>query len=135
VPVSVTLKRVPAVHSPLAEVIHALQELPGIGAHPQSSHYLEVRVLLDGPEPGLRQKIETAIIGKDVRLSKIDVRYRTSHTIENTETTVAENSLQELLPIDVFEKVYQSKYNNTVPVKLLQLFNQASQLVAKSEMV
>lgn len=135
VPVSVALNRVPAVHSALTEVLSALQQLPAIGIDPQSSPYLEVRVLLDGPQPGLRHKIETAINGKDVRLAKIDVRYPVTNTAGGHAETVAEDSLCDLQPKDVFEKVYQSKYNNIVPAELLQLFNQVTQEVAQTETI
>lgn len=131
IPVSIALKRVPLVHSSLAEVINALQQLPAAGTNLQSAPYLEVRVLLDGPEPGLRQKIETAVNGKDVRLAKIDARYPTANITGGNPTAVAEDNLRELQPKDVFKKVYQSKYNNTVPVELLQLFNQVTQELAQ----
>ena len=135
VPVSVPLKRVPAIHSTLAEVINALQQLPVAGADPQQAPYLEVRVLLDGPEPGLRHKIETALSGKQVRLAKIDVRYPAANTTGSNAATVTEDSLRQLQPADVLEQVYQSRYNTTVPAELLQLFNQVTQEVAQTEAV
>lgn len=132
VPVSVELKRVPSVHSSLTEVINALQQLPAAGSELQSTPYLEVRVLLDGPEPGLRHKIETALNGKAVRLAKIDVKYPVAAAAVNTTATIPEDNLRELQPEDVFAKVYQAKYNNAVPAELLQLFNQATQEVAQT---
>lgn len=135
IPVSVALKRVPSVHSSLTEVISALQQLPAAGTDPQSAPYLEVRVLLDGPEPGLRHKIETAVNGKDVRLAKIDVKYPSANTTGGNATTITEDSLRELQPKDVFEQVYQSRYNNTVPAELLQLFNKVTQEVTHYEMI
>ncbi|WP_126972888.1 exonuclease SbcCD subunit D C-terminal domain-containing protein [Gynurincola endophyticus] len=132
VPISVPLKRVPSVHSTLTEVINALQQLPAAGSDLQSAPYLEVRVLLDGPEPGLRHKIETALSGKNVRLAKIDVKYPVAADAGNTTATVSEDNLRELQPQDVFAKVYQAKYNNAVPAELLQLFNQATQEVAQT---
>jgi exonuclease SbcD len=135
VPLSVMLQRVPLVHSSLAEVINALQQLPATGMNPQLAPYLEVRVLLDGPEPGLRHKIETAVGDKDVRLAKIDVKYAGDTGKGNTIETVAENNLHELQPKDVFAKVYQSKYNNSVPAELLQLFDQVTREVAQFEAI
>ncbi|MET6995896.1 exonuclease SbcCD subunit D C-terminal domain-containing protein [Chitinophaga defluvii] len=135
IPVSVALQRVPSVHSSLAEVINALQQLPATGINPQLAPYLEVRVLLHGPEPGLRHKIETALSGKDVRLAKIDVKYPVVTVADNTTEIVAEDNLHELQPQDVFAKVYQAKYNNAVPAELLQLFNQVTQEVAQFETV
>ena len=125
----------PSVHSSLAEVISALQQLPASGINPQLTPYLEVRVLLDGPEPGLRHKIETAVTGKDVRLAKIDVKYPVVNDQENPTGAGVNDNLHELQPQDVFAKVYQSKYNNPVPPELLQLFNQVTQEVAQSETI
>lgn len=135
IPIAVSLKRVPSVHSSLAEVISALQQLPASGINPQLTPYLEVRVLLDGPEPGLRHKIETAVTGKDVRLAKIDVKYPVVNDQENPTGAGVNDNLHELQPQDVFAKVYQSKYNNPVPPELLQLFNQVTQEVAQSETI
>jgi exonuclease SbcD len=135
IPVSIALKRVPVVHSTLTEVINALQQLPAASTDLLSAPYLEVQVLLDGPEPGLRHKIETSVNGKNVRLAKIDVRYPVANIKGNNAATAAENSIRKLRPKDVFEKVYQSKYNNTVPVELVRLFNQITQEVAQSETI
>lgn len=133
VPVSVPLKRVPSVHSTLAEVTNALQQLPVAGTVLLPAPYLEVRVLLDGPEPGLRHKIETALSGKHVRLAKIDVKYPAANSTDSRTATVTEESLRELQPADVLEQVYQSRYHTTVPAELLQLFNQLIQEVAQTE--
>lgn len=133
VPLSVTLQRVPAVHSSLAEVINALQQLPATGTRMQIAPYLEVRVLLDGPEPGLRHKIESALSGKDVRLARIDVKYPVVATDGNTVVRGSADDLHELQPRDVFSKVYQAKYRNPVPAVLLRLFNQVTQEVTQSE--
>lgn len=135
IPLSIGLQRIPSVHSSLVEVVNILQQLPAIDNSPELAPYLEVRVLLDGPEPGLRHKIETALIGKNVRLAKIDVRYPIASTQDNRTETILQNNLQELKPQDVFAKVYQSKYHNPVSAELLQLFNQVAQEVAQSEIV
>lgn len=135
VPVSVPLKRVPSVHSTLSEVTNALQQLPVADTDLQSAPYLEVRVLLDGPEPGLRHKIETALSGKHVRLAKIDVKYPTANTTGSNAATITVDSLRQLQPADVLEQVYQSRYNTAVPAELLQLFNQVTQEVAQTEAV
>ncbi len=135
IPVSVALKRVPLVHSALTEVMNALEQLPAADTNRTSAPYLEVRVLLNEPEPGLRHKIETALSGKDVRLAKIDVKYPVASTKDGTVNTIAETHLLDLQPKDVFEQVYQTKYQHTVPAELLQLFNQAAEQAAQSEMI
>lgn len=135
VPVSVPLKRVPSIHSTLAEVMTALQQLPAAGSDLQTAPYLEVRVLLDGPEPGLRHKITTALSSKQVRLAKIDVKYPTANTTGSQVATISENSLRELQPKDLLEQVFQSRYNTAVPAELLQLFDQVTQEVAQNEAI
>jgi DNA repair protein SbcD/Mre11 len=135
IPIAVSLKRVPSVHSSLVEVINALQQLPAMGTNPHVAPYLEVRVLLDGPEPGLRNKIEIAIAGKDVRLAKIDAKYPVATAQDNAVGTGVQDKLHELQPHDVFAKVYQSRYNSPVPAELLQLFNQVTQEVAQTETI
>ncbi|MCE7056244.1 exonuclease SbcCD subunit D C-terminal domain-containing protein [Algoriphagus sp. AGSA1] len=133
VPVSIPLQRIPAVHSTLTEVIAALTQLPETGDDPAFAPYLEVRVLLDGPEPALRHKVETALSGKHVRLAKIDVRYTTSSPLANKDEMVSPDQLNELQPLDVFSKVYQSRYGHALPEELLQLFHQVTQKVSQTE--
>jgi exonuclease SbcD len=133
IPLSVNLLRVPSRNSKLSEVLSALDQLPSSSANRELAPYLEVRVLLEGPEPGLRHKIETALIGKYVRLAKIDVKYPVSETSgENTELA-AEDQLQELKPLEVFSKLYQSKFNVPVPETIQQLFNQIAEEVSQIE--
>lgn len=95
--------------------------------------YLEVRVILDGPEPGLRHKVETALAGKNVRLAKIDVRYKTAVTEQEENTTAQQMQLNELQPLDVLHKVYQSKFNNVIPEVLLKLFEQVNREISEAE--
>lgn len=127
IPLFVPLQRVPLNHQPLHEVITLLAQLPEMDFSSETEPYLEVRVLLEGPEPALRHKVETALAGKKVRLARIDVKYPAS-TQEAPEFITPEK-LNELQPIDVFGKVYQSRYNSEVPSDILQLFQQVAQEV------
>lgn len=160
VPVSIPLLRIPTVHSSLTEVVASLAQLktfegeadvsegvpysskyPYISErdphsserNPQISPYLEVRVLLDGPEPGLRHKIETALSGKNYRLAKIDVRYQSATTTTHKESIINPELLNRLQPIDVLDKVYQAKYNTPIPSALQKLFYQVTQEVNELE--
>ncbi len=125
VPLFVPLQRIPTKHQSLHEVISLLEQLPNIEAGPETIPYLEVRVLLEGPEPSLRHKVETALQDKNVRLAKIDVKYPAA--THNSEEFISHDKLHELQPLDVFSKVYHSKYNSPVPDDMLQLFNQVLQ--------
>lgn len=127
IPLFVPLLRIPLKPLPLHEVIALLEQLPIMDQHSELSPYLEVRVLLDGPEPALRHKIETALIGKQVRLAKIDVSYLAS--AGQKDEFITQEKLSELQPLDVFNKIYQSRYNSEVPPTILQLFQQVAQEV------
>ncbi|MFV8334713.1 exonuclease SbcCD subunit D [Flavobacterium sp. RSP29] len=125
IPLFVPLQRIPQTPLPLHEVIGLLDNLPIMDNDLQTVPFLEVRILLDGPEPALRHKVETALAGKRVRLAKIDVKYPAS-TLEAAEF-ITPDELSELQPIDVFGKVYQSRYNIDVPNDILQLFKQVAE--------
>jgi exonuclease SbcD len=132
VPVSVPLLRVPAAHSRLAEVLSALQQLPDTATQEEPAPYLEVRVLTDGPEPGLRHKVEQALAGRHVRLAKIDMRYAAAADSGTILPVTAQDQLQELNPADVFARAFQAKYNNPVPEELTTLFHQVAAAVAQN---
>lgn len=127
IPLSVPLQRIPQTPLPLHEVIGLLDNLPIMDNNLQTVPFLEVRVLLDGPEPALRHKVETALAGKRARLAKIDVKYPAS--IAQAPEFITPDELSELQPIDVFGKVYQSRYNIDVPNDILQLFKQVAEEV------
>lgn len=133
IPVSVPLLRVPSVHSALAEVIAALEQLADLEGDLAKTPYLEVRVLLEGPDPGLRHKIETTLTGKQARLAKIDVRYKTASPESGVPGSVSQVQLNDLQPLDVFTRTYYSKYNTPVPEALGKLFRQVLREVNESE--
>ncbi len=133
IPVSVPLKRIPTVHSSLMEVLTSLQQLKTFEEDTNTAPYLEVRVLLEGPEPGLRHKVETALSGKNYKLAKIDVRYNASVAKPDENAITNPEQLNELKPLEVLYKVYQSKYNNPIPEDLQKLFQQVTQEVNESE--
>jgi exonuclease SbcD len=117
----------------VAEVLISLAQLPDSGENNAIAPYLEVLVLLEGPEPGLRHKIETALIGKHVRLAKIDSRYPTPASSSDHAEIITHEKLEELQPADLFAKVYQSRYGNTVPIDIQQLFTRVAQEVSQTE--
>jgi len=133
IPVTTALLRVPARPMPLTEVLEQLQQLPEAGEDLHLAPYLEVRVLLEGPEPALRHKIETALTGRHVRLTRIDVRYPTSDDTSEASATVSADLLQELNPLDIFRKTYKEDYNNEAPEELVDLFNQVLQEINTKE--
>ncbi len=131
IPVSIELIRIPAKPKPLHEVLAELNRLPEV-KDKSNAPFLEIRILLEGPEPSLRHKIETAIENKQVRLTRIIAVYKEVDHNENT-TIKRQNDLTQLKPIDILSRVYEKKYNNKIPDELLNLFNGISQKLESSD--
>lgn len=111
VPRSVDLLRVPQAHAPLDEALAALAALdlsPYAGLPLEAQPYLELRVRLDAPEPGLRARIEAALSGKPVRLARIDP---TSHRAgaDSARPAVSLADLEKLEPEQVFERLCEQR--------------------------
>ncbi|RYY11183.1 MAG: exonuclease subunit SbcD, partial [Chitinophagaceae bacterium] len=132
IPLSVELLRIPSVPSSLPEVLKALEQLPPI-SFDQPAPYLEVPVLLDGPEPSLRHKIETVVKDKNVRLATIKSFNRGDKESSNNARYNIQDKLEELKPQDVFTKVYEGRYKTSVPQNMLKLFNQAAQQATQTD--
>ncbi len=133
IPVRVPLQRVPRKPEPLEQVLTALQQLPESTGDLSTAPYLEVRVLLNGPEPALRHKIEAILKYKQVRLAKIDPRHPAANKDNTTVEMVTPETLSELTPDDLFSRLYFSKYNTEVPDSLRTLFSQVVQEVNAKE--
>jgi exonuclease SbcD len=127
IPRSVELLHVPRKPAPLAEVLAALQALEfpeGLrAAPPEQWPYLQVRVQLSQPEPGLRLQVEEALAHKPVRL----VRIETSTVRAADSTAAAALSIDELSkqsPTDYFERLYQQRFAAPPPSELLAAFTE-----------
>lgn len=127
VPVAVPLLRLPVQPALLPEVLQELAGLPeDDGQDARRTPYLEVNVLLDGPEPSLRHQIERALEGKYVRLARIATNYQKKEEEGNASVTM-KTALEQLRPEDIFIQAFQKKYAAEVPDDLLQLFREAAQ--------
>jgi len=119
VPRAVELLRIPARPALLDDVLAALAALPDSTAAPtfeeqQRLPLLEVRVLLDAPEPGLRSRIEAALEHKAVRLAKIETSSaRRADTLETAVMTL--DQLDKLQPADIFQQLYRQRYGSDAP--------------------
>ncbi|WP_409026742.1 exonuclease SbcCD subunit D C-terminal domain-containing protein [Janthinobacterium sp. SUN098] len=116
VPRAVPLLRVPATPAPIAEVLEQLAALDVPDAPAEAQPFLEVRVRLDAPEPGLRTRIETALDGKSVRLAKIET---SSAARSSAPENMTLDQLGQLQPDDIFRRLYQQKYAKEAPPELL----------------
>jgi DNA repair protein SbcD/Mre11 len=123
VPRAVALLRVPGKPAPLAEVLDALAalELADLPLHAQP--YLEVRVLLDGPEPGLRAQVEAALAGKPVRLAKIEPTRKVA-TASPVEDAMTLDQLAQLQPDDIFRRLYLQRFGEDAPAEQLAAFGE-----------
>jgi exonuclease SbcD len=120
IPRAVELLRLPPQPAPLDEVLAVLAAIDIAPAGPHHP-YLEVRVLLDGPEPGLRQRIEAALAGKPVRLAKIEP----TRAVSAAAPMAAALSLEQLAalqPDDIFKRLYHQRHGVDAPDEQLAAF-------------
>ena len=121
VPRAVELLRVPPKPAPLDEVLAALVALELPDAPPHAQPFLEVRVLLDGPEPGLRARVEAALAGKPVRLTKIEPTRRHAAQ-EAASAPLTLDQLAQLQPDDIFRRLWAQRFGDEVPPDQLAAF-------------
>jgi exonuclease SbcD len=120
VPRAVALQRIgPA---PLAEVLEQLAEMPLIDLleDPNRQPWLEVRVILDEPQPDLRQQIDSALYGKAVRLIRIGAEYAGRGNHEDDDLAFVE--LARMTPQDLFSRAWEQAYGNPVDEQALADF-------------
>ncbi|MCY1429711.1 Nuclease SbcCD subunit D [compost metagenome] len=108
--------------APLAELLVQLAELPDTDllAELARQPWLEVRVLLDEPQPDLRQQIETALQGKAARLVRIGAEYAGSQGDDSSADQLIE--LDQLSPQELFSRVWLQNYGSEVDQQTLDDF-------------
>lgn len=121
-------KLVPLVSVPNGEpeapetVLEALRTLPEVeGIAP----YLEVKVLLEEPEPMLRQEVEEALIDKNYRLARIVSTYHSAEKNIEKENDDWKRGLQEMSPLQIAQSAFEKIYQVEMPVELTELFQEA----------
>ncbi|MEZ5585279.1 MAG: exonuclease SbcCD subunit D C-terminal domain-containing protein, partial [Candidatus Competibacteraceae bacterium] len=123
VPRSVEIIRLPSQPPlPLAEVEKRLNALDLEPLPPERRPFLEVTVLLDQPEPGLRHRIDQCLAGKPVRLLKIASHY--AGTDLSLADSIPEIHLQELTPDEVFMRRYRQHHTGEPSSELLNAFHE-----------
>jgi exonuclease SbcD len=122
VPRAVELMRVPAKPAPLELVLEQLAALPAETDLPPDAHpFLEVRVLLDAPQPGMRARVEAALEGKPVRLAKIETSSpNRAPSLDDAALTL--DQLGKLQPDDIFKRLYRQRFGNEAPAEQLSAF-------------
>lgn len=102
------LLSIPEEPQPLSEVLEAINKLPK-GEINETSPYLEIRVLVNGPEPTMRQQIEKALEGCAVRLTRIEAVSQKGDSDLTTPLTYDE--LRRIDPITLANDYYCRQYN------------------------
>ena len=124
IPRSVELLRIPngKDFAVLPDVIGHLENLSLDELPIEQRPLLELRIRLEKPEPGLRQQIEAVIAKLPLRLLKISTAYSGSE--KSLADLKIEERLEELQPLDVFQRCHQNKYDQVAPEVLNALFNE-----------
>lgn len=130
IPRAVPILRLPDEARPLDEVLRELSKLPKADSSLEAWRrpYLEVRVLLDKPEPTLRHDIDKALEGKAPRLARIKVE--TTGTGAALGDSSSFQSLRDTSPEDVFRMRYQRDHEGEPSPELLEAFHE---IVAEAE--
>jgi exonuclease SbcD len=107
----------------LSEVLAQLEQLGFDEDLPvERRPFVELRIKLEKPAPGLRQQVEEVISKLPVRLLKISTAYRGSD--KSLADVKIEERLEELQPLDVFQRCYQNKFDQEAPETMNKLFNE-----------
>ena len=129
-------KLIPLVSVPNGEpvspeaILEALKELPETEV---VAPYLEVKVLLEEPEPMLRQEIEDALANKNYRLARIVSTYRTETGNTTKENENWKRGLQEMSPLQIAQSAFEKIYQVEMPVELTGLFEEAYLAATRKE--
>ena len=125
IPRSVELLRIPNSKdfAELADVLAQLEQMDFDDGLPMELRpFVELRIRLEKPEPGLRQQVEAVISSLPVRLLKISTAYGGSD--KSLADVKIEERLEELPPLDVFQRCYHHKFDREAPENITALFNE-----------
>jgi len=124
IPRSVEMLQVPEQPMPLADVLEALATLDLPDVLLEAQPYLEVRVRLNAPEPGLRARVEAVLDGKPVRLTRIETSYGDSAGNDSAGGPQSLDELGRLQPDDIFRKLHCRKYGEEPAAALMGAFRE-----------
>jgi exonuclease SbcD len=104
-----------------AELLAALEALPAAGDDdPALRPFLEVRVSLERPDPGLRHDVEEALAGKHARLVRLGVELGGDG--QSLADRGVQQMLDELQPETVFENRWRQSHPGDPPADLMEAF-------------
>lgn len=125
IPRSIDLLRIPNSKdfAGLSAVLQQLEQMTfNENLPPEQRPFVELRIKLEKPEPGLRQQVEEVISKLPVRLLKISTAY--SGSSKSLADVKMEERLEELQPLEVFQRCYQNKFDQEAPESMNTLFNE-----------
>jgi exonuclease SbcD len=122
-PRHVELPRIPEKDAvPVEEALAAIRALPARGGGPDDARpLLEVEVRLEKPEPGLRQRVEEALRGKEARLARLGV------TLTGTGAALGDGEVRpisELDPEEVLRAKWRKHHQGDPPPDLVLAFHE-----------
>lgn len=100
-----------------------IQELKQLQEPQGEAPYLEVKVLLDEPEPLLRQQIEEVLADKRFRLARIVSVYRSGNTT-SSEIDEMQFGLKEMTPLQIVKTSFEKLYQTEMPQEMTDLFRE-----------
>jgi exonuclease SbcD len=101
-----TLLSIPSQPKPPAVVFDEIDLLPS-GDITSASPYIEVNVLVTGPEPSLRYRIEEALKNKSVRLARISAVTPRS---EKETSHISYEKLQSINPMEMASDIFRKRF-------------------------
>lgn len=122
IPRPVELLRIPQQPALVDDALQQLHALRLPDAPLAAQPYLQVRVRLTAPEPGLRAKVEAALDNKPVRLARIETTYGNAADSAAADRPQSLDDLSRLQPDDIFKRLYQNKYQSEPNAELLAAF-------------
>ena len=90
-------------------------------------------MLLDEPEPMLRQEVEEALADKNYRLARIVSTYRNETGNAEKENENWKRGLQEMSPLQIAQSAFEKVYQTEMPEELTDLFQEAYLAATRKE--
>ncbi|WP_316934127.1 exonuclease SbcCD subunit D C-terminal domain-containing protein [Grimontia hollisae] len=129
VPRAVDILRKPSKPQPLDVVLQELKNWQPDTLPRESQPLVEVPVLMDAPQPMLREKIHAALEGKPVRLARIAPHYTQQDQAEH----FAAKRLDDVSPEQVFQYGWEQKFDGAPPQEICDAFHALLTMVEEQE--
>lgn len=120
-PLTVPMESVPKGEAvPPDQVLEIVENLPEPAGE---APYLEVKVLLEEPEPMFPQQVSEALAGKRYRLARIVPVYRKAGGLTDV-VDEWQSGLKEMEPLQIVQSTFERIYQTEMPEELVGLFQE-----------